>query len=208
MPKKITVVDINQGPLPENEEVKEEVVVDEVANVVDEVANVVANVVDEVANVVDEVANVVDEVADVVVDKVVKADKKMITCPNCNKTMLERNFRSKHIKICGKPKVPKAKPIEQLIEEKKIVQEAPISKPKAKPKPKAKTKQHGQGPQLLSQNEVLAKPASIEPRADGSLAAIGRTSSSADFWESRRKHLNLLNEKKAVTVRRIMSKAL
>ena len=193
MPKKITVVDINQEPLPENKEAKEVVVVDEVANVVDEVANVVDDVVNDVVNVV-------NDVADGVVDKVVKADKKMITCPNCNKTMLERNFRSKHIKICGKPKVPKAKPIEELIEEKKIVQQ-PIATPKAKPK--AKAKQLGQEPKLLSQSPALAKPRAktqptvIEPR----------TGSSVDFWESRRQHLNLLNEKKAVTVRKIMAKA-
>jgi ssDNA-binding Zn-finger/Zn-ribbon topoisomerase 1 len=43
----------------------------------------------------------------------------MITCPDCNKTMLERNFRYRHINVCGKPKVPRAKPIEQLVEEKK-----------------------------------------------------------------------------------------
>jgi ssDNA-binding Zn-finger/Zn-ribbon topoisomerase 1 len=174
MPKKITVVDIDQEPLPENKEAKEVVVVDEVANVVDEVANVVDDVVDDVA------------------DKVVKTDKKMITCPDCNKTMLERNFRSKHIKICGKPKVPKAKPIEELVEEKKIVQQ-PIATPKAKPKAKAKPRAKTQPIVKQVVTPPTEQPTVIEPRTD--------------YWESRRQHLNLLNEKKAVTVRKIMAKA-
>ena len=31
-----------------------------------------------------------------------KSSKKMITCPDCNKTMLEKNFRYRHIHSCGK----------------------------------------------------------------------------------------------------------
>ena len=81
--------------------------------------------------------------------------KKMITCPDCGRTMPETTFRYKHINVCSKPKVVKAKPIEQLIEEKKAAQQ-PIATPKAKPK--AKAKQLGQEPTLLSQSPALAKP--------------------------------------------------
>jgi nucleoid-associated protein YgaU len=53
-------------------------------------------------------------------------NKKRVTCPACNKTMLERNFRYSHQAVCGKPRV-RVKPIEAIIEER--------AKPKAKAKP-------------------------------------------------------------------------
>ena len=116
--------------------------------------------------------------------------KTMVTCPDCNKTMLEKTFRYKHINICSKPKVVKAKPIEQLIEEKKFVQQ-PIATPKAKPKAKARAKTQPTVQTVVS--PPTQQPTAIEPRTN--------------FWESRRQHLNLLNEKKAVTVKKIMAKA-
>ena len=36
---------------------------------------------------------------------IIEKPKKMITCPDCNKTMLEKTFRYKHINVCNKPKV-------------------------------------------------------------------------------------------------------
>jgi ssDNA-binding Zn-finger/Zn-ribbon topoisomerase 1 len=50
-----------------------------------------------------------------------KASRKMVTCPDCGKTMLEKNFRYQHINVCGKVRIPKprAKPIEDVIKEKK-----------------------------------------------------------------------------------------
>ena len=50
-----------------------------------------------------------------------KASRKMVTCPDCGKTMLEKNFRYQHINVCGKVKTPKvrAKPIEEVIKEKR-----------------------------------------------------------------------------------------
>jgi hypothetical protein len=53
-------------------------------------------------------------------------NKKRVTCPACNKTMLERNFRYAHQAVCGKSRV-RVKPIEAIIEER--------TKPKAKAKP-------------------------------------------------------------------------
>ena len=99
-----------------------------------------------------------------------------------------KSFRYKHINVCNKPKVVKAKPIEELIEEKKAAQQ-----PKAKAKPKAKPKAKTQPTVKQAVNHPTEEPLAIEPRSD--------------FWESRRNHLNLLNEKKAVTVRKIMAKA-
>ena len=113
----------------------------------------------------------------------------MVTCPNCNKTMLEKSFRYKHINECGKAKVPKAKPIEQLIEEKKIVQEVPVAKAKAKPK--AKTQQ--------SAKKVALPPAELPPAIEQPVKN--------EFWERRKLHTNLLNERKLAMVKKIMVKA-
>ena len=57
-----------------------------------------------------------------------KPSRKMVTCPDCGKQMLEKNFRYQHINVCGKVKQPKlrAKPIEEVIKEKRE---------KAQPKP-------------------------------------------------------------------------
>jgi ssDNA-binding Zn-finger/Zn-ribbon topoisomerase 1 len=57
--------------------------------------------------------------------------RKRITCPDCGKTMLERNFRYQHLKVCGKVKTPvlRAKPIEEVIKEKQE------QKAKSEPKP-------------------------------------------------------------------------
>ena len=57
-----------------------------------------------------------------------KASRKMVTCPDCGKQMLEKNFRYQHINVCGKVKTPKirAKPIEEVIKEKR---EKATSKP-------------------------------------------------------------------------------
>ena len=73
----------------------------------------------------------VEEIIKEEVDKP-KPSRKMITCPDCGKTMLETNFRYQHINVCGKVKQPKlrAKPIEEVIKEK---QEK--AQPKATPKP-------------------------------------------------------------------------
>jgi hypothetical protein len=59
-----------------------------------------------------------------------KPSRKMVTCPDCGKTMLEKNFRYQHISVCGKVKTPKlrAKPIEEVIKEKQ-------EKTQLKPKP-------------------------------------------------------------------------
>ena len=50
-----------------------------------------------------------------------KPSRKMVTCPDCGKSMLEKNFRYQHINVCGKVKTPKlrAKPIEEVIKENK-----------------------------------------------------------------------------------------
>jgi hypothetical protein len=50
-----------------------------------------------------------------------KASRKMVTCPDCGKTMYEKNFRYQHLSVCGKVKQPKlrAKPIEEVIKEKR-----------------------------------------------------------------------------------------
>ena len=71
----------------------------------------------------------IDEIIKEAVDEKPKPSRKMITCPDCNKTMLEKNFRYQHLSVCGKVKQPKlrAKPIEEVIKEKRE---------KAEPKPK------------------------------------------------------------------------
>ena len=57
----------------------------------------------------------------------------MVTCPDCGKTMLENNFRYQHINVCGKVRIPKpgAKPIEDVIKEKR----ENVTKPEPKPEP-------------------------------------------------------------------------
>jgi hypothetical protein len=97
--------------------------------------------------------------------------------------MLEKSFRYKHINECSKPKVPKAKPIEQLIEEKKIAQETPVAKSKAKSRPIAK-----KVAQPTTQSVIEAPPKN-------------------QFWEQRRQHTNLLNDKKQAAVKKNMAKA-
>jgi len=56
-----------------------------------------------------------------------KPTRKMITCPDCNKTMLEKNFRYQHINVCCKVKKPK--PIEDVIKEKREKANKPDHKP-------------------------------------------------------------------------------
>ena len=71
-----------------------------------------------------------DEIKEIIEEEVEKpkASRKMVTCPDCNKTMLEKNFRYQHLSVCGKVKQPKirAKPIEEVIKEKR---EKATSKP-------------------------------------------------------------------------------
>ena len=59
--------------------------------------------------------------------------RKMVTCPDCGKTMLEKNFRYQHINVCGKVRIPKprAKPIEDVIKEKR----GKVTTPEPKPEP-------------------------------------------------------------------------
>ena len=75
-----------------------------------------------------------------------KTSRKMVTCPDCGKTMYEKNFRYQHLSVCGKVKQPKlrAKPIEDVIKEKRekveptpkpvvAVEELPPPPPPVKP---------------------------------------------------------------------------
>lgn len=75
-----------------------------------------------------------DEIKEIIDEASVKPKptRKMVTCPDCSKTMLEKNFRYQHLSVCGKVKTPKlrAKPIEEVIKEK---QEKTQPKPKPNP---------------------------------------------------------------------------
>ena len=89
MPKKITVVDINQGPLPETEEVKEEVV----EQPVDQVETPVEQPVNQVETQVEQ--PIEQEVEPPVETKLSKKErpKTMVTCPDCGRSMLEKNLQ-------------------------------------------------------------------------------------------------------------------
>jgi len=95
-----------------------------------------------IEDVVEKVEEVVDPVEEVVVNddevKPTKQPEKRTTCPDCGKTMLDRNFRHKHIRICGKPKIPRARPIEEVIKEKRekvVAEPMPIETPLPPPPP-------------------------------------------------------------------------
>ena len=62
-----------------------------------------------------EIKEIIDEVSEKP-----KPSRKMVTCPDCGKTMYEKNFRYQHLSVCGKVRQPKlrAKPIEDVIKEK------------------------------------------------------------------------------------------
>ena len=64
-----------------------------------------------------------------------RRNRKMVTCPDCGKTMLEKNFRYQHIYVCYKARIPKtcAKPIEDVIMEKR--DKARNTEPKPEPVP-------------------------------------------------------------------------
>ena len=106
-----------------------------------------------------------------------KPNRKMITCPDCGKTMLERNFRYQHINVCGKVKQPKprAKPIEEVIKEKRE---------KAKAKIETETKQ----PEVIVEKPIEAPP-------------------KPDYWTLRREYNNRLMERKQQLVQKLVSKA-
>jgi DNA-directed RNA polymerase subunit M/transcription elongation factor TFIIS len=55
----------------------------------------------------------VDEIIKEEESKKPKPSRKMVSCPDCGKTMLEKNFRYQTLSVCGKVKQPKlrAKPI-------------------------------------------------------------------------------------------------
>ena len=136
---------------------------------------------------VEKVEDVIEQQVEQTVEHTVndkpKKQPKMITCPDCNKSMLEKTFRYKHINACNKPKVPRAKPIEVFVEEKKAIKEQPVAKPKPKPKPKPKVEPKVEEPPTIDQT----------PKNE--------------FWERRRLHTNLLNERKQALVKKIMVKA-
>ena len=105
----------------------------------------------------------------------------MITCPDCNKTMYEKNFRYQHINVCGKVKTPKlrAKPIEEVIKEKRE---------KTKPIIETKTEQ----PEVIV--EKLVEPLIPPPKPH--------------YWTLRREYANQMRERRTMLAKRLVSKAI
>lgn len=109
--------------------------------------------------------------------------KKMITCPDCNRSMLEKNFRYKHIHTCGKVRnTKKARPIEEVIEEKRQKVATNIQTEETKPIPKLEVVEQAPPPPP----PPIAKP---------------------DYWALRREYTNQLKERKNQMVKRLVSKA-
>ena len=108
-----------------------------------------------------------------------KSTKKMITCPDCNKTMLEKNFRYRHIHSCGKVRnTKKARPIEEVIQEKR----EKINQIKETKTQETKT----QSEPVIIKEEPPPKP---------------------DYWTLRKEYNNRLLERKQQLVQKIVSKA-
>ena len=109
-----------------------------------------------------------------------KPSRKMVTCPDCNKTMYEKNFRYQHINVCGKVKQikPRAKPIEEVIKEKRE---------KAKPIIETKTEQ----PEVIVEKPV--EPLIPPPKPD--------------YWTLRKEYANQMREQKTILAKRLVSKA-
>ena len=109
-----------------------------------------------------------------------KPSRKMITCPDCNKSMLEKNFRYQHINVCGKVKTPKlrAKPIEEVIKEKRE---------KAKPIIETKTEQ----PEVIVEKPI--EPLIPPPKPD--------------YWTLRKEYANQMRERRTILAKRLVSKA-
>ena len=107
-----------------------------------------------------------------------KPSRKMITCPDCGKTMLEKNFRYQHIEVCGKVRKPKlrAKPIEEVIKDKRE---------KAKP--------------IETQQPIIQK-ADTQPE-------LTETPKVVDYWTFRREYANRLKERKQQLAKRLVSAA-
>ena len=95
----------------------------------------------------------------------------------------KKTFRYKHINICSKPKIPRAKPIEVLVEEKKAIQTK--TKPKAKPKPKANIVRAAPEPKIENPT-AIQQPAIEQP---------------VDYLALRREYNNKLKERKTLLVK-------
>jgi cell division septation protein DedD len=106
------------------------------------------------------------------------AAKRRITCPDCGKCMLERTFRHKHINICGKPKASKARPIEEVIKEKR-------EKTESRSKP-----------------SQPSKPVEVEQPPPPPLPVAKPT-----YWELRKEYNNQLHERKINLVKKLVSSA-
>ena len=113
--------------------------------------------------------------------------------------MLEQTLRYKHISICSKPKIPKAKPIEVLVQEKKAIQAK--AKPKAKPKPKANIVRATTEPKIENPKANIVR-AAPEPKIENPTAiqqpAIEQP---VDYLALRREYNNKLKERKTLLVK-------
>ena len=109
-----------------------------------------------------------------------KPSRKMVSCPDCGKRMLEKNFRYQHINVCGKVKTPKlrAKPIEEVIKEKRE---------KAKSTLETQTKQ----PEVIVEKPIEPPPPPPKP----------------DYWTLRKEYANQMRERRTILAKRLVSKA-
>ena len=110
-----------------------------------------------------------------------KPSRKMVSCPDCGKSMLEKNFRYQHINVCGKVKTPKlrAKPIEEVIKEKRE---------KAKSTLETQTKQ----PEVIVEKPIETPPPP-PPKPD--------------YWTLRKEYVNQMRERRTILAKRLVSKA-
>ena len=116
-------------------------IVDDVTNTEPKVEDVAEEMVEDKPNEdinEEEIKEATPKGGDIKIEEIIKEEepveqpkpsRKMVTCPDCGKMMLEKNFRYQHLSVCGKVKTPKlrAKPIEEVIKEKRE---------KVEPKPK------------------------------------------------------------------------